>query len=94
MQLPAEIVVTVIGFAVIANRFIEMLIKPIFEKFNLDKFWLTYIAWAAAGVLVWLTGANLFSASIANQTIGQILTALVAGGGSNILYDLTDRPSK
>jgi len=35
---------------------------------------------------------NLFATFIPNQLIGQILTAIVAGGGSNLLHDLTDKP--
>ena len=49
-----------------------------------------YVAWVIAGVLVFLANINLFAAFIPNELIGKILTALVAGGGSNLLHDLTD----
>jgi len=43
-------------------------------------------------VFVWFTGLNLFAPFIPNALIGQILTAVVAGGGANMLHDLTDAP--
>ncbi|MDX9810525.1 MAG: hypothetical protein RBT04_10280, partial [Sphaerochaetaceae bacterium] len=45
-----------------------------------------------SGVFVWFTGLNLFAPFIPNALIGQILTAVVAGGGANMLHDLTDNP--
>lgn len=82
----------VVGFMVLANRLVAMLFRPIFEKYHLDCFWLAYIAWAASGVLVWFTKLNLFASVIPSESIGMILTAIVAGGGANLLHDLTDKP--
>ena len=82
----------VIGMMVLANRLVAALVTPLFDKYGWDKFWLMYPAWILAGVLVWLTGVNLFVAYIPNVMIGKILTAIVAGGGSNLLHDLTDKP--
>lgn len=82
----------VIGFMVLANRLVAMLIKPIFEKYSWDNFWLAYIAWAFSGVFVAFTQVNLFANFIPNPLIGMILTAVVSGGGANLLHDLTDKP--
>lgn len=81
----------VIGMMVLANRLVEMLVTPLFEKYNWDKFWLMYPAWILSGVFVWVTGLSLFTAFIPNELIGKILTAIVAGGGANLLHDLTDK---
>ena len=83
----------VIGMMVLANRLVAALVTPIFDKYGWDKFWLMYPAWILAGVFVWFTGLNLFATFIPNELIGKILTAIVAGGGSNLLHDLTDKPS-
>lgn len=83
----------VIGMMVLANRLVAALITPLFEKYNLDKFWLMYPSWILSGVFVWFTGLNLFAPFIPNALIGQILTAVVAGGGANMLHDLTDAPT-
>lgn len=93
MQFDNIVLGVVIGFMVLANRLVDMLALPLFEKYNLDKFWLMYVAWALAGVLVAFTQLNLFVAFIPNPIIGMILTAVVAGGGANLLHDLTDKSS-
>ncbi len=73
---------------VVVNRLVAGLVTPIFEKFSLDKFWLMYIAWVFGGALVFLSGVNLFDAYLPDPLAGQLLTALVAGGGANLLYDV------
>ena len=85
-----DVLAIVIGFMVLANRLVAALITPFFDKYNWDKFPLMYVAWVIAGVLVFLANINLFAAFNPNELIGKILTALVAGGGSNLLHDLTD----
>ena len=81
----------VIGMMVLANRLVAALITPIFDKYGWDKFWLMFVSWALSGVFVWLTGVNLFAAYIPNALVGKVLTAVVAGGGANLLHDLTDK---
>ena len=80
----------VIGMMVLANRLVAALVTPIFDKYGWDKFWLMFVSWALAGVLVWLSGINLFAAYFPSVLVGKILTAIVAGGGGNLLLDLTD----
>jgi hypothetical protein len=94
MQFNPEILAIVIGFMVLANRLVAALITPIFDKLNVDKFWLMYVAWILSGVLVFLADVNLFEAFIPNELIGKILTAVTAGGGANLLHDLTDQQSE
>ena len=77
------------GFlAVVTNRLVDGFVKPIFDKYNLDHFWLMYIAWAVGGALVYLSGVNLFVEYLPTAMVGQVLTAVVAGGGANILNDV------
>ena len=82
----------VIGMMVLANRLVAALVTTLFDKYGWDKFWLMYPAWIVAGVFVWYTGLNLYATFIPNELIGKILTAIVAGGSSNLLHDLTDKP--
>ena len=91
MEFDITVLGIVIGMMVLANRLVAALVTPLWDKYGWDKFWLMYPAWILAGVLVWLTGVNLFAAYIPNELIGKILTAIVAGGGSNLLHDLTDK---
>jgi hypothetical protein len=94
MEFDLAVLGVVIGFMVLANRLVEMLITPLFDKYGWDKFWLMYPSWILSGVFVWLSGVNLFTAYIPDVLIGKILTAVVAGGGSNLLHDLVDRPAE
>ena len=84
----------VIGMMVLANRLVAALVTPLFDKYGWDHFALMYVAWAISGLFVWLTGLNLFAAYIPNELVGKILTAVVAGGGANLLHDLTDKPGE
>ena len=93
MQFDDSVLGVVIGFMVLANRLVAMLVRPLFEKYELDKFWLMYVAWIFSGVLVAFSQVNLFAAYIPNAIVGLVLTAIVAGGGANLLHDLTDEPS-
>lgn len=91
MEFDVNLLAIVIGFMVLSNRLVAMLVTPLFEKYSLDKFWIMYIAWGISGLLVWFSQVNLFELFIPNQLIGLILTAVVAGGGANLLHDLTDK---
>lgn len=92
MTFDPSILAIVAGFAVLANRLVAALITPIFDHYNWDRFPLMYIAWVIGGLFIGLSGANLFGGLIENAIVGQVLTALVAGGGANLLHDLTDKP--
>ena len=92
MEFDVTLLGIVIGMMVLANRLVAALVTPLFDKFGWDKFWLMYPAWILSGVFVWLTGVNLFAAYISNVLVGKVLTAVVAGGGANLLHDLTDKP--
>ena len=42
------------------------------------------------GLFVGLAGVNLFADYMPDEIVGKVLTAIVAGGGANIIHDLTD----
>ena len=93
MEFDLALLGVVVGFMVLANRLVAALVTPLFEHYGWDRFALMYIAWIVAGVFVWLSGVNLFSNYIPSEIVGKILTSVVAGGGSNILFDLSDQKS-
>lgn len=86
-----SIIIMVGSLVALVNALVEAGITPIFDKYNLDKFWIMYISWVLAAVLVFLAGLNIFDGIIASQLVGQILTAIIGGRGANILHDLVDR---
>lgn len=85
---------TAVFLSVVANRLVEGLIVPLFDHFGWDKFVVMYISWVVGGLIVWVSGVNLFVAYIPNPVVGQILTALVAGGGANLLADIFNAAPK
>lgn len=91
-----ELFVTALFLSVASNRIVEAFVAPVKQKWPaLDLWWLVYVTWVAGGALSYLAGINLFSAVVPAlpPIAGQVLTALVVGGGSNLLHDLFDRPS-
>jgi hypothetical protein len=92
---PVAALTAALFLAVVANRLVEALIVPLFDRFKWDRLGLLYVAWVVSALLVAFTGANLFAAYIPDPIVGQILTAIVAGGGANFLADLfNDRLGK
>jgi len=71
---------------------VDYIVKPIKEKFpNLDTWWMVYVSLFTGGVLVWFSGVNLFVSYLPDPLVGRVLTAIVAGGGSNLLYRVFNR---
>lgn len=71
---------------------VDYILKPIKEKFpNLDTWWMVYVSLFTGGVLVWFSGVNLFVSYLPDPLVGRVLTAIVAGGGSNLLYRVFNR---
>ena len=77
--------------ATVAEFLVDGLVAPVFEKFNLDRFWLRYIAWGVASGIVALSAINLFDSYVPVKWMGQILTAVFCGGGSNKVHDFFDK---
>lgn len=74
--------------AMFGNRLVEVFVKPLFDKFKLDKFWLMPASWVVCGALGALSGLNLFADLFPNPVIGLVLTAVTIGGGANLLHDV------
>ena len=77
--------------SVAANRIIEAVLAPVKIKFPAaDLWWVVYLTWVLGGALAYLAGLNLFTEQLPalNPVIGQVLTSLVVGGGSNLLHDV------
>jgi uncharacterized BrkB/YihY/UPF0761 family membrane protein len=74
--------------SLVANRIVEAVVQPLKLKFpKLDLWWLIYVTWLIGGVLGYAAGVNLFSEYLPNVLIGRVLTAIVIGGGSNLIAD-------
>jgi hypothetical protein len=91
-----QVVVQGAFLIIVANRLVEGLIRPLFDRLDLDTFWLMYVSWAVGGLLVGLGEINLFESvlperiwgALPGRAVGIALSALVAGGGANLVADL------
>jgi hypothetical protein len=50
--------------------------------------WLIYPSWVIGGLLGWLAEVNLFAAYLPNEMAGRVFSAVVIGGGANMIYDI------
>lgn len=87
-----EAVVVVLAFALINNRIIEMIVKPLWdkavEKWKWDNSLLIYIALATGAILSVAADLNVFT-EIVSPLVGKALTAIMLGGGANLINDIT-----
>ena len=92
----AQVIVQAAFLIVVSNRLVEGLIKPLFERLGWDSFWLMYVSWGVGGLLVALGEIDLFATVLPaviwgvlpGHVVGIVLSALVAGGGANLVNDL------
>ncbi len=86
-----DLIATALFLALAANRVIEAIVAPVKQRYpNLDLWWLIYVSWIGGGALSFAAGVNLFATLLPalNPTVGLVLTALVVGGGANLISDL------
>jgi len=92
-----EVISASIFLSLVANRVIEAVIRPIKEYLasigkEINWWWLIYVSWAFGGALAWLAGLQLFANYLPGYPIiDRILTAIVVGGGANLINDIFDR---
>jgi hypothetical protein len=84
-----------VGYAIALAYLNEVLVehfvgKPLEEKFpHIDRWWLIYVALATGGVITWFVGLNIF-ADLMPGLLGQILTCVIVGGGSELLHRIIE----
>lgn len=84
-----ETLVVAVFLATANYAIVNYLREPIALRFpELDLWWMVYVSYATGVALSLIAGINLFAAYIPNVLAGQIVTALVVGGGSNLIYQV------
>jgi len=82
---------TAIFLAIVNTKVIDYFTTPIKKKYPLvDFWWLLYIALVTGSVISWFAEVNLFASIIPNILMGRILTGILVGGGSSLIYDIFD----
>ena len=84
------VVIAVGTLAFVVNAIVAAWLDPFKLKYpDVDTWWVIYVSWVLAGIAAWVLQLNLFANVFPQSPIlGVILTALVAGRGSNFLADL------
>ncbi len=68
---------------------VNYLADPIRQRFpDLDLWWLVYVSFGTGFVLSLVSGINLFADYIPHELAAMVVTALVVGGGSNLIYQI------
>lgn len=93
MTFDPTILTLLLGISTLANAIVAAIVKPIFEKYSWDAFWIMYISWVVAGVLVFLANVNLFVGVFESPLVGLIVTSVIAGRAANIIHDLSNQKS-
>lgn len=79
----------VLFLAFVNMKVIDYLIAPLFERFNLDKGLLLYVALLTGFALGMTVDTALFLPTLfIYPVVGRIVTAVLIGGGSNLIHDI------
>jgi hypothetical protein len=96
ITIPVKALAAAILLSVVANRLVEGLVKPVYDRLKWDHFTLMYVAWGVGALLVGLGEVNLFTdvfpeliwGAVPGHAVGIALSALVCGGGANLINDI------
>lgn len=90
MQVDALVVGVLL--AVVNTKLIDYLAAPLRQKFpNLDLWWLLYVSLVTGFAIGWFGNVNLFAVYVDNVLLGRVLSSLLVGGGSSLIYDIFDK---
>lgn len=78
----------VLFLSTVNERIIEATVKKAFERFNVDSWWLIPTSWVTGLALGLLSTLNLFVGVFRWDVVGWILTAILIGGGSNLIHEI------
>ena len=93
--------VSIVAFMIVVGerllQALEPLVKPALlwlqRKLHMPDGWFMMLfSWVVVGAIVALTETNIFAPFIPDPRLGQILTAIFCGGGSNLLHDVWPTP--
>lgn len=90
--MPIDALVVGSLLAVVNSKLVDYLAAPIKKRFpDLDLWWLLYVSLATGFAIGWFGAVNLFAEYIESVLLGRVLSSLLVGGGSSLIYDVFDR---
>jgi uncharacterized membrane protein YkvI len=90
---PLTPLVVAVLLAVTNSEIVDYIKKPIERKFpKVDLWWFIYVGLATGFIIGWFANINLFAGVVDESILGRILTAILIGGGSSLIYKVFKRP--
>ena len=81
--------------AFVTERITAAIVAPFKQQWPDWKYWwvLIYPTWVLGGLLAWASGINLAVLLVPalDPVIGRLLTAIIVGGGGNLIHDVLQR---
>lgn len=92
ISLPIGVLVLAGLLATVNTSIVDMVKRPVAQRFpDLDLWWFVYVGMVSGFVIGWFAQVNLFTAVVAEETLGRVLSALLIGGGSSLIYKVFGR---
>ena len=80
--------------AVTNTALVDYIKRPIQQRFpKLDLWWFIYISLVTGFAIGWFANINMFADVVDEVILGRILTAILIGGGSDLLYKVFKKPN-
>jgi hypothetical protein len=79
--------------AFVAEVLVEHLVGKPLEAATplLPRWWLIYVSLVVGAALGWFFEANLFTALVVNPVVGRVVTAVLIGGGTQLLHKVINQ---
>jgi len=89
---PLTPLVIAVLLAVTNSEIVDFIKKPVVQKFpDLDLWWFVYVGLLTGFLIGWFGKINLFTGVVEEDVLGRILTAILIGGGSTLIYRVFKR---
>lgn len=89
---PLTPLVIAVLLAVTNSEIVDFIKKPIERKFpDLDLWWFVYVGLVTGFLIGWFGRINLFVGVVEEEILGRVLTAILIGGGSSLIYRVFKR---
>jgi cell division protein FtsX len=80
--------------AVTNSEVVDYIKRPIQQKFpKFDLWFFVYVSLATGFVIGWFAEINLFVPFVKEEILGRVLTAILIGGGSSLIYRVFKKPN-
>lgn len=75
--------------ATVNSEIVDLIKRPLVQKFPTFDFWFfVYINLGTGFAIGWFAEVNLFIGIIPKMIVGRILSSLLIGGGSSLIYQI------